>query len=558
MKALFSSSHAYIAVGFFVGLLGLSADSFATQPYSLPQYLAPTLQQERLRYESTEVDPSDIAPYYAANGYAPIWVNGAFLNTRAMQALEVIGRAEEHGIFYADYGLDAIRHISRFEPRSTEEATQVALSLEILMSNAVYHYARDLSGEGARDRWNVTATAPTVDAVSLLSNIAATRNIAPIMASLAPHDKDYVNMQHMLQRYEILANQGGWKPWVKGETLKPGAADARISTLVSILKTTGDLSSGYTAIAGHENIYTPTIVDAVKSFQERHAIENDGVLGEKTQQALATPINTRIAQIAATMVRMRAMPRNDEGRHILVNIPGYYLQGYEGEKKSLEMRVIVGKPVTRTPMFSNIVTDVVFNPTWTPPQSIVSKEMMPKLRSNPSYFRRANFTVMQTVGGVTSEVDPLSIDYANAGFDGARYSFRQAAGSGNALGKIKFNIPNSDSIYLHSTAQPHLFEKQERALSHGCIRLHDPRALARFVLQADGWETAKIDSTYDSSASRSVKVNPVPVHLVYWTSWVDDKGRARFHPDIYGIDKPIVAAMAPAITDDTVKLAMNQ
>lgn len=542
-----------------VAITHLSSDSFAAnQPYPLAAYLAPTLQEKKLRYDTTEVTPEDFSAYYASNGYTPIWVNGAYLNTRAMQALEIISRAEEHGLHTSDYGLNAIRQISRFEPRSVEEATQIALSLEILMSHATLAYARDMNGDTARNLWRVTTSNTPINAVSFLSSIGSTRDTTSLLSALAPTGKEYVSTQHMLQRYQILAQQGGWSEWEKGAPIKPGNSDNRVETLASILKVTGDLSPHYATIHGQEYVYGPALVEAVKSFQERHAIESDGVLGTKTQDALAVTIQTRIAQLSATMVRMRAMTHESDERRILVNIPGYYLNGFEGDKKTLEMRVIVGAPATRTPVFSNVVTDVVFNPTWTPPQSIINKEMMPKLRSNPSYFRNANFTVMQTIGGVTTEVDPLSIDYANAGSDGARYSFRQASGAGNALGKMKFNIPDSDSIYLHSTAKPELFAKNERALSHGCIRLENPKALAKFVLQPEGWEGTKVDATYAASASKNVKVSPVPVHLVYWTSWVDEQGRARFHPDIYGIDKPIVTAMMPSIQPENLQLALNQ
>ncbi len=537
----------------------LAADSHAAyQPHPLPPFLAASITQPSVAYDHITIDTKALGAYYSRNGHEPVWVTGAYLNTRAMQALEILSRAKEHGIYNKDYGLKTIRRLSRFEPQSQEQATQIALLLELLMSNAVYQYARDMQGDSARERWKVNVSQSPVDVVQLFAALGSTRNITPVLSELNPKSKDYINLQHTLQRYSIIAKQGGWPQWQKGEAIKLGAVDARVATLTAILKTTGDLSANYQPIVGSESVYSTALVDAVKRFQERHAIENDGVLGAKTQDALAVPIETRIGQLSATMVRMRAAPQEESQRHILVNIPGYYLHGYDNGKKTIDMRVIVGKPDTRTPLFSNTITDVVFNPTWTPTTNIINASMLPKLRSNPSYFNRGNFTVTRTVNGVSEVVDPTSIDYANAGRDGAKYHFRQGAGSANALGKIKFNIPNSDSIYLHSTAQPELFTKNERALSFGCIRLHDPKALARFVLAPEGWETAKVDSTYDSSASRNVRVNPVPLHLVYWTSWVDEQGRPHFHPDIYGLDKPIVTAMAPVKDGGTVRLALNQ
>jgi murein L,D-transpeptidase YcbB/YkuD len=526
--------------------------------YHLSAYLQPTLQTKQLHYEGIDVDPSALVAFYQSNQFTPIWVTGNQLNMRAMQAINVISKAtNEHGLFTANYGLEAIRHIALYRPQNEVEATQVALALEVLMSNAVYNYARDMHGENIQKNWSMKIDTPRVNATTLLSHIASTNDIQPIMSGLTPTNPDYRAMQNVLEQYQTIANQGGWPEWKKGARIKIGTSDERIPTLARILAITGDLPATEAPSFSQAIQYDGALVTALKSFQERHGIENDGIIGDKTQTALAVPVSQRIQQIAATMVRMRSLPSTMGDRHILVNIPGYYLKGYEGTTPTLAMRVIVGKPTTRTPLFSNKVTDVVFNPTWSAPQSIITKELLPKLRSNPSYFNRANFSVLQTKDGVTSEVDPLSIDYSNAGYDGARYNFRQKPGSSNALGKVKFNIPNSDDIYLHSTSQPQLFAKQERALSHGCIRLEKPKALAEYVLQSEGWESHKVDNVYNNSESRNVKVQPLPVHLVYWTSWVDDNRRPHFSPDIYGIDRPILAAMNTVKTQAPMSLALN-
>jgi L,D-transpeptidase YcbB len=545
-----------ISLMFFFSTQNATAE---TATYPLSSYLQPTLQTKQLHYEGVDVDPTALIAYYQSNHFTPIWVTENQLNLRAMQAINIISKATStHGLFNSNYGLEAIRHIALYRPQNDIEATQVALALEVLMSNAVYNYARDMNGENVQKNWNVKIDAPHVDATALFSQIGAANDIQPIMSALSPSNSDYHAMQQVLAQYQTIANQGGWPEWEKDARIKIGANDERIPTLARILAITGDLPPTEAYSLSQPTLYDGALVTALKLFQERHGIENDGVIGDKTQMALAVPVSQRIQQIAATMVRMRSLPASMGDRHILVNIPGYYLKGYEGTIPKLAMRVIVGKPATRTPLFSNKVTDIVFNPTWSAPQSIINKELLPKLRSNPTYFNRANFSVLQTKDGITSEVDPLSIDYSNAGFDGAHYSFRQKAGSGNALGKVKFNIPNSDDIYLHSTSQPQLFAKQERALSHGCIRLEKPKALAEYVLQSEGWESRKVDTAYNGSESRNVKVQPLPVHLVYWTSWVDDNNRPHFNPDIYGIDRPIVAAMNYVKTQAPMSLALNR
>jgi murein L,D-transpeptidase YcbB/YkuD len=205
----------------------------------------------------------------------------------------------------------------------------------------------------------------------------------------------------------------------------------------------------------------------------------------------------------------------------------------ENGKVSLMMRVIIGNRQNHTPLFDNVVTDVIFNPPWSVPARIARNEMIPKLRDNPEYFINAGFVVTQD--GV--QVDPTEVDP-----DSGDFSFRQRPGTGNALGKIKFNIPDSDDIYLHSTSSPKLFAQEDRALSHGCIRLEKPRDLAHFVLGSEaGWTNEKIDVAYDSNSEKRVHVQDVPVHLVYWTAMVDENGVAHFYGDVYRKNNAVTA-----------------
>jgi murein L,D-transpeptidase YcbB/YkuD len=245
------------------------------------------------------------------------------------------------------------------------------------------------------------------------------------------------------------------------------------------------------------------------------------------------PVETRITQIAATIDRIRARPQAAESRFILVNLPAYTLFAVDKGQTQLIMRVIIGNRKNHTPLFDNAVTDVIFNPQWHVPERIARKELTPKLREDPAYFVKAGFVVTQ---------DGEPIDPLHARPDDDKFTFRQLAGGENALGKIKFNIPDSDNIYLHSTATPRLFAKDDRALSHGCIRVEDPRALAYFMFDGKAdWDKKRIDKTYDGDAERWVKVEATPVHLVYWTAFVDAAGAAYFYPDVYGKDTATTA-----------------
>ncbi len=338
-------------------------------------------------------------------------------------------------------------------------------------------------------------------------------------------------LQSLLVQYKHIAGNGGWPVFPSGTTLRPGSDDTRIPGLRRALAVMGDTTGTATA----SSQYDAGLEDAVKHFQERHGLNADGVVGASTQAALAVSVEQRITQIMATLGRMRESPLPQEPKFILVNLPAYSLYGVEQGKATVSMRVIIGNRDNHTPLFDNAVTDVVFNPPWSVPARIARNELVPKLRENPSYFIQAGFTVTQD--GVA--IDPMAADP-----DSGDFSFRQRPGHGNALGKIKFNIPNDDNIYLHSTSSPQLFAKEDRALSHGCIRLEKPRDLAYFVLGSEPeWDKEQIDAAYDSNSQRHVEVDEIPVHLVYWTAFVDEHGTPHFYNDVYDKDATTTARL---------------
>jgi murein L,D-transpeptidase YcbB/YkuD len=364
---------------------------------------------------------------------------------------------------------------------------------------------------------------------------AAETQITPSPAACAScgFEPEALALEKLLKEYKELADNGGWPEWKIGKKLRPHQLDTRIPTLRQLLTITGDYKGTDSAHAG-ALLYDDGLAAGVRRFQTRHGLNPDGALGKATQAALAVPVETRITQITATIARIRIRAQTPEARLILVNLPAYTLYAIRDGHTALAMRVIIGNRKNPTPLFDNDVTDVIFNPQWHVPERIAKNELIPKLHQDPRYFINAGFVVTQ--GG--QPVDPLHVDPA-AGDD---FGFRQMAGSGNALGKVKFNIPDEDNIYLHSTASPRLFAKEDRALSHGCVRVERPRELTHFVFDgAEGWGAKRIDSAYDSDKERWVKVQATPVHLVYWTAFVDAAGMAYFFDDVYGLDRTLSA-----------------
>ena len=247
-----------------------------------------------------------------------------------------------------------------------------------------------------------------------------------------------------------------------------------------------------------------------------------------------------VERIAINLERWRWVPSDLGDRHVLVNVPSYQMQVVEGEKPVLAMRVIVGAPDTPTPLFSDNMTYVVFSPYWNIPESILREETLPRLMEDPDYLARNNMEVVGTSGEV---VDAAAVDWSDAeATKGLR--FRQAPGPENALGLVKFIFPNHFNVYLHDTPGDALFKKPVRALSHGCIRLEQPVALAEYVLADRGsWTGPRITKAMHAKEEQSVTLKePLPVHIGYWTAWVEEDGRVTFTDDPYGLDRKHAAA----------------
>jgi L,D-transpeptidase YcbB len=251
-----------------------------------------------------------------------------------------------------------------------------------------------------------------------------------------------------------------------------------------------------------------------------------------------------VERIEMNLERWRWVPQDLGARHVLVNVPRYEMQVIEGEKPVLAMRVIVGAPETPTPLFSDRMTYVVFSPYWNIPESILREETLPRLAEDPDYLLRNNMEVVGTSGEV---VDAASVDWSDEeAIKGLR--FRQAPGPENALGLVKFIFPNNFSVYLHDTPGDALFNKQQRTLSHGCIRVEKPVTLAEYVLaDRGGWTQPRITQAMHAQEEQTVKLKaPLPVHIGYWTAWVEQDGAVTFADDPYGLDRKHAAARASA------------
>jgi murein L,D-transpeptidase YcbB/YkuD len=394
--------------------------------------------------------------------------------------------------------------------------------------------------EKIHPEWEVAS--PETDLVRLLNATLNTSRVRQLVERLHPPYDGFRGMRQALARYRRIADAGGWDTIPGDARLERGMENAAVARLRRRLVRSGDL----TAIQ-HFNpfLFDRPLARAVEAFQVRHGIAPDGVVGPQTRRALNVPVEARIRQLAINMERWRWVPRDLGPRYIMVNIADYSLTAFAEARPRLTMRVIVGRAYRKTPVFSENMTYLVLNPYWEIPPTLALQDVLPKIRKDPDYMPRQGIRLLSGWDAGARELDRSAIDWAQvqAGYFGLR--LRQDPGPRNALGRIKFMLPNKHAVYLHDTPARGQFDALARGFSSGCIRVEDPIGLAAFVLDAPRkWNAQSLQKAIASGKRRVVKLTrPLPVHILYWTAWADAAGTVHFREDIYARDAALIKAL---------------
>jgi murein L,D-transpeptidase YcbB/YkuD len=352
--------------------------------------------------------------------------------------------------------------------------------------------------------------------------------------------RHFLLLEQALPRYQQLATQPGLTqlPALPGRSPKPGERWAGTQALRRLLIAVGDLPAAE-ALAPDDTL-DENLVASIQHFQERHGLKPDGVLGQQTWRALTTPLTQRVHQIERTLQRWRELPPNPHRRAIFVNIPRFRLYAMhsmqDSESAMLQIDVVVGKAIEdlRTPTFVADLTHLIFRPYWEVPRTITVKELLPAARANPAYLSDHHYELVSPTGTVVPE------NAANlAALAAGSLRLRQRPGDDNALGSVKFLMPNPHDVYLHDTPVRTLFSQVTRAYSHGCVRVGDPVALAEFVLQGDvSWTRERIVQAMQGTEPLRVNlIEPIRVYFVYGTAIAREDGSVLFLNDLYGLEK---------------------
>ncbi|MBG2875266.1 L,D-transpeptidase [Proteus alimentorum] len=383
-----------------------------------------------------------------------------------------------------------------------------------------------------------TLPSPTDKSVVELQQNIQNNTLGSFVISYAPSHPYYALMKEEVRKQ--LQSSVAW-PEMKGTTsLKPNQSSQEVVPLRQILrnlKLIPELAANEQEIA--TTVYDASLVAAVKLFQTAHGLEPDGVIGRQTRVWLNITPAQRASIMALNIQRLRLTPAiGDTG--IWVNIPDFSLYFYANNELILDSKVIVGRPDRKTPIMSSALNNVVVNPPWNVPTSMTRKDIVPRGKADPSYFSRKGYTIYSGWGNDAYPINPYDIDWQNMSANNFPYRIWQAPGPTNSLGRYKFNMPNSDAIYLHDTPNHSLFAKNMRAISSGCIRVNKASELASILLGDAGWKQDRIDAALKRGSTQYAPIpERIPVYLYYQTAWVAQENAPQYRADIYGYDKSI-------------------
>ncbi|MDI9279163.1 L,D-transpeptidase [Pantoea sp. EABMAA-21] len=547
-----------------------SAMSVAASQHQIQQAFSPSQQPFYL---------PGLAGIYAARNMAPLWQDQQAVQAFQQQLAEVA--------------------LSGVQPQFTRwvelltNPTITGMARDIVLSDAMLGYLQFVANVPTQgETWlysNVPykLTMPGVAAINQWQNAVNGGGSRAFIISLAPQHPQYAPMHSALKA--LLTDNRPWPQLRDSGTLRPGQISNDVPALREILQRTGmltaathsstptptddavptapvpvsqsnqpvavspsaasvnDLSAQAPAATGNvvanttpagDNVYDAALVEGVKRFQHWQGLADDGAIGPRTREWLNVSPQMRASLLALNIQRLRLLP-DDMHNGIMVNIPNYSLTYYNNGATILSSRVIVGRPDRKTPLMRSALNNVVLNPPWNVPTTLVRQDIVPKVKQDPGYLYKHGYTLLSGWSADAEVIDPSMIDWHMVSAASFPYRIRQAPGAMNSLGRYKFNMPSSDAIYLHDTPNHGLFQRDIRALSSGCVRVNKASELADLLLQDVGWNDSRITDTLKQGDTRYVPIrHRIPVNLYYLTAWVAADGQPQYRTDIYNYDNP--------------------
>ena len=479
-----------------------------------------------------------LVAYYAANpGF--IWVTGTEVNERAKQALRVLGEAASYGLAPSDYTVE-VPVATVTDPAAR---TKEMIRFEMALSARVLRYIDDAQ-DGRIDPNKISGyydfPAKPFDREAALKALAHTQETATYLESRHPQNPEYQALRVELETLKASEeNQIVVDPKLK---LKPGETSPELPKLLSLIARDlyDEMGGAYGEVLarlGTSETYGQELVPVIKAAQKKAGQKGDGVIGPRTVAALAGSSKAdRIAKVQYALEELRWHPSDLGSPRVFINQPAYTASYIDGGVEKLKTRTVIGKVTNQTSFFFDEIKQVDYNPYWGVPQSILVNEMLPRLRRDPGYLDRAGYEVTDARG---KRIPSNAVDWGAYGSK-IPYNVRQQPSEANALGELKILFPNKHAIYMHDTPQKAFFQRDMRALSHGCVRLQDPRGMAAAVLDTSVDYIA--DKLAQGHSSQQV-TRKIPVYVAYFTAWPDMSGKVEYFDDVYGRDDRLRQAL---------------
>jgi murein L,D-transpeptidase YcbB/YkuD len=494
-----------------------------------------------------------VATFYDDRNNEVAWTRDGRPTASALAFIEAFSKAAAKGLNPEDY--DGPRWQQRIQSLNPKNQDGIA-QFDVAMTIAVMRYISDLHiGRVNPTHFNfdIDINAKKYDLAEFVSDQAVDAADVPgLIRTVEPNSEQYRNTEAALAHYIDLAKQQDQAHatplTVVDKPISVGQPFAEAPALLSRLQLEGDAPADETAAS----IYDRALSDAVKSYQHRHGITEDGKLTPQTVKSLNVPLSSRVVQLQDSLERWRWLPDQYLNAPLIVNLPEFVLHVYDPDHKpEFTMKVVVGKVLGehQTPVFAHMMKYLIFRPYWNVPADIAKKELVPHMAANKGYLEAKNYEVTDSKGKLLTDYTVHQVAHGGV-------MVREKPGPKNSLGLVKFMFPNMYDIYLHSTPQPELFSRTRRDFSHGCVRLQEPAKLAAWVLSGqkdnergsdgDDWDLEKVEEAMNNGPDNH-QVNlktPIPIVIFYVTAFVEDDGHTHFFDDIYGYDAQLQAVLA--------------
>jgi len=518
----------------------LPAKSISYESYNFAQYLKQQLDQSEngeLSIDKNNITMVKIiSDFYQQNSYQLAWKEQNIVQ----YLLKVIDDSAQLGLSPDDYHVQAIKqHLTTQMDDSIKRRVQADILMMDAFLRLVYHmrFGKVIDNE-MESQWNERREfLSNVPVTKIKQVISSEQNMQQFFSQLSDLGGFYKALIKALAYYQKIEQEGGWQQIPDGKMIKPEMQDQRLSLVKARLYSNDFLTSNDSSL-----IYDMSVVDAVKQFQSHYNLKIDGIIGKNTLEQMNMPIAQRIEQIKANLERVRWIRDNMANEFVLVNIASYKIYYVRNKQLLWQSKVQVGKNYRKTPVLNDEIEYIVLNPTWTVPPTILEKDILPKIKQDPTFLQKKNMYVIDLKGNV---IDESTINWSSMTAKNFPYMLRQKAGPKNALGQVKIMFPNKHLVYLHDTPNQSLFNKTDRAFSSGCIRVEKPFELVELLLKDNSqWNPSRLKTALMSGYLKHIRLpTNVPVLLLYFTAVVGENGQIKFFKDIYNWDKKIIEGL---------------